>query len=100
MKESKNNTLYFPITINEENWSYWGEAKFFDWCFSEWNTLEEYWNNMTEAISLYSEALNDGTFNIPNTWILWINIDNNGKIKNNILKRINKDSYKTLSYSK
>ena len=97
-KEDK--TFYFPISINnEEDWSYWGEAKFYDGCFSDWKTIEEFWNNMSEAIQSYSESINEWFFEKPNTWILKVNFDKNGKVKSNSLKRFNEDSYKILSWS-
>jgi len=98
-KEKVEKTFYFPITVNKENWIYWWEAKFFDWCFSQWDTLEDYWNNMTEAIQDYSESIKEWFFEVPNTWILAIKVDENGEIKNNSLKRITKNSYKILSWS-
>ncbi len=94
---SNKKTLYFPITINEEDGIYWWEAKFFDGCFSQWNSLDDYWNNMTQAISSYSESIKDWSFDMPNTGILWINLDDYGKIKDSVLKRIDKNSYKALS---
>jgi predicted RNase H-like HicB family nuclease len=97
MKKEK--TLYFPITINKEDWRYWGEAKFFEWCFSQWKSLDEYANNMTDAIWEYSSSINEWFFEVPNTAVLWINLDENGRIKGNFLKEINKDTYMTLSWS-
>jgi len=98
MKED-NKTLYFPITINKENWKYWWEAKVFEWCFSEGNSLEEYWSNMTDAIQTYIWGVNEGFFEIWNTGVLWINFDNNGWVKSNVLKEFNKNTIKALSYS-
>jgi len=99
-KNKKNKTLYFPIDIHkEEDGSYWWEAKFFDGCFSDWNSLEELWNNMVYAIQTYSDWIKEWFFETPNIWILEINFDENGKIKNNSLKRINENSYKVLSWS-
>ena len=100
MKEEKNKTLYFPVDINkEEDWSYWGEAKFFDGCFSDGNNLEELGNNMVYAIQTYSDSIKEWFFDAPNTGILAINFDENGKVKNNSLKRIDENSYKVLSWS-
>ncbi len=98
--KEKDKTLYFPININkEEDWSYWGEAKFFDGCFSDGDNLEELWNNMVYAIKTYSDSIKEWFFDTPNTWILAVNFDENGKIKNNSLKRVDENSYKFLSRS-
>ena len=100
IKSNKDKTLYFPVDINkEDDWSYWGEAKFFDGCFSDWQNLKELWNNMVYAIQTYSDSIKEWFFTAPNTGILAINFDKNGKIKDNSLKRIDEDSYKILSWS-
>ncbi len=93
-------TFYFPITINqEEDWTYWWEAKIFEWCFSSWKTLEEYGKNMTDAIQSYADSIREWFFEPSNIWVLKINIDKNGKIKASSLKRLNEDSYKILSWN-
>jgi len=91
--------MQIPISINREKWNYWGEAKIFPGCFSDWSTLEEYWDNMTEAIWDYISGVNEWFFEMDNTWILNINIDSDGRIKNNFVKTINQSSYKALSWS-
>ena len=93
-------TLQIPITINKENWTYWWEAKIFPWCFSEGETLKEYWDNMTEAIWDYTSWLKEWFFESEDFWILNINLGDNGRIKGNFLKMIDKNSYKSLSWSK
>ncbi len=94
-----NKQVQIPVTINQEWAVYWGEAILFPWCFSQWNSLKEYWDNMTESIVDYTEWIKEWFFSFPNTWILNINIDSNGRIENNFLKRVDKNSCLTLSNS-
>jgi len=96
-KEEK--ILYLPITINKEDWIYWWEAKIYDWCFSEWKTLEEFWQNMLQAIQTYSDWIKEWFFKKSNLWLLAVNIDKNGKIKGTNLKRIDTNPIKVLSWS-
>ncbi len=96
--EEKN--LQIPVTINEENWEYWWEARIFDWCFSSWDTMEEYWKNMTMAISEYADAVNEEFFDFPNTGVLNIKLHKDGRVKDSVLKRFDKNTYKSLSWGK
>ena len=80
--------LQIPITVNKENWTYWWEAKIFPGCFSDGETLEEYGNNMIEALWDYVSWLKEWFFKTEDIWILNINLDDNGRIKGNFLKMI------------
>ena len=45
---------YPIIVIKDENWYYW-ECPLFEWCYSQWNSLEELENNLKEVIKMCIE---------------------------------------------
>lgn len=92
-------SLILPISVNNEDWWYWWECLVFPWCFSDWNNLDEYSKNMWNAIYSYMEAIDDWFFDVSNISLLKINIDKNGQVNSNIVKKIDRNSYKALSCS-
>lgn len=97
--DKKNISLNLPVTVNKENWNYWWECLVLPWCFSDWNSLDEYSRNMWNAVHTYVEWIEEWFFDVSNIWFLKFNLSENGEVSSNFMKKVDWSSYKELSYS-
>lgn len=80
--------IHLPIIVEpEDNW-FIVDCPLLPWCHTEWNNIEDLSNNLEDAINVYMDWIKSWfiSSDTMNKYVFFINLDQNGKIQNNIMK--------------